>query len=48
MAKPEPSETAATVDGNKSSYEKWVEGEGIPVIRTFFVEDIRDVKLERW
>ena len=48
MAKPEPSETAATVDGNKSSYEKWVEGEGIPVIRTFFVEDIRDIKLERW
>ncbi len=48
MAKPQSSETAATVDGNKSSYEKWVEGEGIPVIKTFFVEDIRDVKLEWW
>jgi len=49
VTKPQASETVATAaDGNKSSYEKWVEGEGIPVIRTFFVEDIRHVKLEGW
>jgi len=36
-----------TGDG-KSSYEKWVESEGIPIMKTFFVEDIRTVKLEPW
>ena len=34
--------------GGKSSYEKWVESEGISIIKTFFVQDIRTVKLEPW
>jgi len=40
--------TATESGGGKSSYEKWVEGEGIPIIKTFFVEDIRTVNLEPW
>jgi len=39
---------ATGTGGGKSSYEKWVEGEGIPIIKTFFAEDIRTVKLEPW
>ena len=35
-------------EGAKSSYDRWVESEGIPVIKTFFVEDIRKVQLEWW
>jgi hypothetical protein len=35
-------------DGTKTSYENWVEAEGIPVLKTFFVEDIRSVALEPW
>ncbi|MBI4526010.1 MAG: cupin domain-containing protein [Deltaproteobacteria bacterium] len=31
-----------------TSYEKWAESEGIPIIKTFFVEDIREVKLKWW
>ncbi len=32
----------------KTPYEIWVESEGIPVIKTFFVEDIRKIPLEWW
>ncbi|MGH7816133.1 MAG: cupin domain-containing protein, partial [Candidatus Binatia bacterium] len=48
MAKPQFQETDETPQGAKSSYDKWVEGEGIPVIKTFFIENIRTVKLEAW
>ena len=48
MAKPQTLESLTVADGNKTSYDKWVEGEGIPIIKTFFIEDIRDVKLEWW
>ncbi len=33
---------------DKSTYQKWVETEGIPVIRDFFLKDIRQVALEPW
>jgi len=48
MAKPQTLERVANGEGTKTSYDKWVEGEGIPVLRTFFVENIRDVRLEWW
>src|SRR5262245_10713291 len=41
-------ESTAIAEGAKTSYDKWVEGEGIPVIKTFFVEDVRKVPLELW
>ena len=41
-------EVTETPEGAKSSYDKWVESEGIPVIKTFFVEDVRTVHLEPW
>lgn len=34
--------------GNKTSYDIWVESEGIPVIKAFFIEDVRKVQLEPW
>ncbi|MEK7379108.1 MAG: cupin domain-containing protein [Candidatus Binatota bacterium] len=48
MAKALKEETDFSEKEGKSSYEKWVESEGVPVIKTFFVEDIRGVKLEWW
>jgi quercetin dioxygenase-like cupin family protein len=48
MAKSAQQEPRTPSDGTKTSYDKWVEGEGIPVIKTFFVEDIRAIKLEWW
>lgn len=48
MAKNAEKIAATGSGGGKSSYEKWVESEGIPIIKTFFVEDIRTVKLEPW
>lgn len=32
----------------KSTYQKWLEAEGIPVIRDFYIKDIRKVPLEPW
>jgi len=32
----------------KSVYTKWVESQGVPVFRGFYVEDIRTAKLEPW
>jgi quercetin dioxygenase-like cupin family protein len=32
----------------KSSYQKWLESEGLPVIRDFYIEDIRAVPLAPW
>lgn len=34
--------------GGKSSYQKWLESEGIPVIEEFYIKDIRKVPLEPW
>src|ERR1044071_8765959 len=48
MAKPQEQAAAAFAGGGKTSYEKWIESEGIPIYKTFFVEDIRKVKLEPW
>ena len=48
MAKTAAEIDSATDNDGKSSYEKWVESEGISIIKTFFVEDIRTVKLEPW
>lgn len=48
MAKPSLQDSTVANDGTKSSYEKWLAGEGIPIIKTFFVEDIRKVPLEWW
>ncbi len=41
-------EKISPTDGGKTNYEKWVEAEGLPILKTFFVEDIRTVKLEPW
>ncbi len=48
MAKASQQETPLHQDGRKTSYDKWVESEGIPIVKTFFVDDIRSVKLEWW
>jgi quercetin dioxygenase-like cupin family protein len=34
--------------GKHSPYEIWAQGEGVPLIKTFFVEDVRKLGLERW
>jgi len=47
MAKPQSPESTAA-DGNKTSYEKWLEAEGVPVLKKFFVDDIRSVALAPW
>ena len=48
MAKTAEHRITATEHGGKTSYEKWAEAEGIPIIKDFFVADIRSVELERW
>ena len=48
MAKALKEDRAAAEPTAKTSYERWVECEGIPVIKTFFVDDIRNVGLEWW
>jgi hypothetical protein len=32
----------------KSTYQKWIESEGIPVIKDFYIPDIRKVELSLW
>ena len=34
--------------GGKSPYQNWIEGQGIPIIRTFYLEDLRKVELAPW
>jgi len=34
--------------GGESSYQKWLKTEGIPIIRDFFIKDLRKVPLEPW
>jgi hypothetical protein len=46
MAKP-----AAQLDNvmdNVPFYEKWQQGEGIPIVKTFFVHDLKKVELSYW
>src|SRR5262250_786460 len=46
MAKSAQQEPLASNDRGMTSYDKWVEGESIPIIKTFFVDDIRSMTLE--
>jgi len=34
--------------GGKSAYHKWIESQGIPVIRDFYIEDLRTLELQPW
>src|SRR5438094_447961 len=34
--------------GGKTPYQKWIEAQGIPVIRDFYIEDLRKVELAPW
>jgi hypothetical protein len=34
--------------GGQTAYQKWVEAQGIPVIREFYIEDLRKVELKPW
>src|SRR6185295_5744665 len=34
--------------GNKPLYDQWVEAQNIPVIREFYIEDLRTAKLAPW
>src|SRR3990172_1171189 len=36
------------VTSDKTSYEEWVETEGIPIVKGFYVEDVRTVSVEPW
>lgn len=44
----EPKISAKPIAEKGSSYQRWVEGEGIPLIGGFFIEDIQKVPLEPW
>ncbi|MFQ5851528.1 MAG: cupin domain-containing protein [Candidatus Binatia bacterium] len=44
----EPKISTQPIAEKKSSYRKWVEAEGIPLIEGFFIEDIRTVALKPW
>jgi oxalate decarboxylase/phosphoglucose isomerase-like protein (cupin superfamily) len=34
--------------GGKTAYQKWIEGQGIPIIREFYIGDLRKVELAPW
>jgi hypothetical protein len=34
--------------GGKTPYEKWVAAQGVPIIRDFYIEDLRTVELAPW
>jgi hypothetical protein len=34
--------------GGKNHYQKWVESQGVPIIRDFYIEDLRTVALAPW
>ncbi len=34
--------------GGKTLYQKWVEAQGVPIIREFYIEDLRTVELAPW
>jgi quercetin dioxygenase-like cupin family protein len=34
--------------GGKSAYHKWIESQGIPILREFYIEDLRKIELAAW
>lgn len=44
----EPKISSESVVGTGGTYRKWVESEGIPLVESFFVDDIAKVPLEPW
>ena len=46
MAK--PAAQVEIVMDNVPYYEKWQKGEGIPIIDTFFIRDLKEVPLAQW
>jgi hypothetical protein len=32
--------------GGETPYQKWIQGQGIPIIREFYIEDLRKVELQ--
>ena len=44
----EPKISTTPIAENKSSYRKWIEAEGIPLVEGFFIEDIKKVPLQPW
>ena len=47
----QPAETSAAVTATanlKDAYNRWIETQGIPIHRGYFVEDIRTVELGPW
>jgi hypothetical protein len=46
MAKPAPQ--VDNVMDNIPYYEKWQLGEGISIVKTFFVQDLKKVELKPW
>jgi hypothetical protein len=34
--------------GGKTPYQKWIESQGIPLIRDYYIEDLRKVALAPW
>ena len=45
---PEPKISDKQIAEKKSSYRKWIESEGVPLIEGFFMEDINEVPLKHW
>jgi len=43
-----PAEQLDNVMDNIPYFDKWQMGEGIPIIKTFFVQDLRKVELKPW
>jgi hypothetical protein len=44
----EPKISTQSITPKDSSYKAWVKSEGIPLVESFFVEDIATVTLEPW
>ena len=44
----EPKISKESISPKKSSYKTWIESEGIPLIQSFFVEDIATEPLTPW
>ena len=45
---PEPKSSDKVIAEKKSSYRKWIESEGVPLVEGFFMEDINEVPLKHW
>src|SRR5690242_19525657 len=43
-----PAEQLDNVMDNIPYFDKWQMGEGIPIVKTFFVQDLRKVELKPW